>query len=115
MICDPLGSNNSSSVFSTIRFGKLLKERGHHVIFITAKTKGNPDESHSHGVKTYRYRCIPLPKGGGWKLALPTVGELKKVFREENILDFKNSFKILTEAEPERSEGEVVIAQKSEF
>ncbi len=85
MICDPLGSNNSGSVFSTIRFGKLLKERGHHVIFITAKTKGNPDESHNHGVKTFRYRGIPLPKGGGWKLALPTVGELKKVFKEEKI------------------------------
>ncbi|MFA6300805.1 MAG: glycosyltransferase [Candidatus Paceibacterota bacterium] len=85
MICDPLGSNNSGSVFSTIRFGKLLKERGHHVIFVTAKTKGNPDESHNHGVKTYRYRGIPLPKGGGWKLAFPTVRELKKVFQEEKI------------------------------
>lgn len=85
MVCDPLGSNNSGSVFSTIRFGKLLKERGHHVIFITAKTKGNQDESHNHGVKTYRYRGVPLPKGGGWKLAFPTTRELKKVFQEEKI------------------------------
>jgi glycosyltransferase involved in cell wall biosynthesis len=85
MVCDPLGSNNSGSVFSTIRFGKLLKTRGHHVIFITAKTKENKDEHHKHGVKTYRFRSLPIPKGGGWKLAFPTVGELKKVFKEEKI------------------------------
>ena len=85
MICDPIGSNNSGSVFSTLRFGKLLKARGHHVIFIGAKTKENKDESHGHGVKTYRYRSIPIPKGGGWYLAFPTVRELKKVFQEEKI------------------------------
>ena len=85
MVCDPLGSNNSGSVFSTLRFGKLLKERGHHVIFITAKTKRNNDEDHQHGVKTYRYRSLPIPKGGGWYLAFPTVRELKKVFVEEKI------------------------------
>ena len=85
MICDPIGSNNSGSVFSTLRFGKLLKARGHHVIFIGAKTKENKDESHGHGVKTYRYRGIPIPKGGGWYLAFPTVRELKKVFQEEKI------------------------------
>jgi len=85
MVCDPIGSNSSGSVFSTLRFGKLLKARGHHVIFIAAKTKENKDENHEHGVKTYRYRSIPIPKGGGWKLAFPTVAELKKVFREEKI------------------------------
>lgn len=85
MICDPIGSNHSGSVFSTLRFGKLLKERGHHVIFIGARTKENKDESHEHGVTTYRYRSIPLPKGGGWKLAFPTVKELKEIFLKEKI------------------------------
>jgi 1,2-diacylglycerol 3-alpha-glucosyltransferase len=85
MICDPIGSNNSGSVFSTLRFGKLLKARGQHVIFIAAKTKENKDESHGHGIKAYRYRGISLPKAGGWRLALPTVHELKKVFKEEEI------------------------------
>ena len=85
MICDPIGSNNSGSVFSTLRFGKLLKARGHHVIFVGAKTKENKDESHKHGVKTYRFRGLPIPKGGGWYLAFPTVRELKKVFQEEKI------------------------------
>ena len=85
MICDPIGSNNSGSVFSTIRFGKLLKGRGHHVIFIGAKTKENKDEIHNHGVKTYRFRSLPIPKGGGWHLAFPTVSELKKIFQDEKI------------------------------
>lgn len=85
MICDPIGSNNSGSVFSTLRFGKLLKARGQHVIFIAAKTKENKDESHRHGVKTFRYRGISLPKAGGWRLAFPSVNELKKVFQEEKI------------------------------
>ena len=85
MICDPIGSNNSGSVFSTLRFGKLLKERGHHVVFVGAKTKEHKDEKHKHGVKTYRYRGVSLPNSGGWKLAFPTVRELKKVFKEEKI------------------------------
>ena len=39
MVCDPIGSNKSGVVVSTLRFGKLLKERGHHVIFIGAKSE----------------------------------------------------------------------------
>ncbi|MEO5635388.1 MAG: alpha/beta fold hydrolase, partial [Candidatus Paceibacterota bacterium] len=37
------------------------------------------------GVKAYRYRSLPIPKSGGWYLAFPTVGELKKVFIEEKV------------------------------
>jgi glycosyltransferase involved in cell wall biosynthesis len=85
IICDPIGSNNSGSVFSTIRFGKLLKARGNHVIFVAAQTPEHKDLSHDHGVTTYRYRSIYIPRGGGWRLAFPTVKELKKVFEEEKI------------------------------
>ncbi|MEI6281039.1 MAG: glycosyltransferase [bacterium] len=85
MICDPIGSNKSGVVVSTIRFAKLLREKGHHVIFIGAKSKENKEHHHHDGVKTYRYRSIPVPKSGGWNLAFPTVRELKEVFKKEKI------------------------------
>ncbi len=85
MVCDPVGGNKSGAVVSTLRFGKLLKERGHHVIFIGARSKEHKDHSYHHGIKAYRYRGIPVPKSGGWHLAFPTVKELKKIFQEEKI------------------------------
>lgn len=85
MICDPIGNNKSGVVVSTIRFGKLLKERGHNVIFVGARSKEHKTHSHHNGVKTYRYRSIPIPKSDGWNLAFPTVRELKKLFKEEKI------------------------------
>src|SRR5665213_538379 len=85
MVCDPIGNNKSGVVVSTLRFGKLLRERGHNVIFIAARSKEHSGHSHHGGVKAYRYRGIPLPKSGGWHLAFPTVRELKMVFKEEKI------------------------------
>lgn len=85
MICDPLGNNKSGVVVSTLRFAKLLKERGHSVIFIAARSKEYKDHSYHNDIKAYRFRSIPIPKSGGWNLAFPTVKELKKIFKEENI------------------------------
>ena len=85
MVCDPIGNNKSGVVVSTIRFAKLLKERGHNVIFIGAKSKEHKNHSFHDGIKAYRYRSLPVPKSCGWYLAFPTVKELKKVFKDENI------------------------------
>jgi len=85
MVCDPIGNNKSGVVVSTLRFGKLLKERGHHVIFVGARSSEHKGHSEHHGIKAYRYRSIPVPKSGGWNLAFPTFKELKKVFEEEKI------------------------------
>ena len=91
MICDPIGNDKSGVVVSTMRFSKLLKERGHHVIFIGARSREHKGHSEHHGIKAYRFRNIPLPKSGGtkktggWNLAFPTVSELKKIFKEEKI------------------------------
>jgi len=85
MICDPIGSNKSGVVVSTLRFGKLLKERGHHVIFIAAKSKEHKNHSQHGEIKAYRYRSLPVPRSNGWNLAFPTVEELKKVFQAEKI------------------------------
>jgi len=85
MVCDPIGNNKSGVVVSTLRFARLLKERGHNVIFIGARNAEHKSHSEHHGIKTYRYRSLPVPKSNGWYLALPTVRELKKVFQEEKI------------------------------
>ena len=85
MVCDPIGNNKSGVVVSTLRFGKLLKERGHHIIFIGAKSEEHKTHSHHHEIKAYRFRSLPVPKSGGWNLAFPTVRELKKVFQDEKI------------------------------
>ncbi|MFZ1019943.1 MAG: glycosyltransferase [Minisyncoccia bacterium] len=85
MVCDPIGENKSGVVISSLRFGKLLKERGHHIIFIGAKSAEHKTHSQHHEIKAYRFRSLPVPKSGGWCLAFPTVRELKKVFTEEKI------------------------------
>ena len=85
MICDPIGSNKSGVVVSTVRFAKLLTERGHKVIFIGARSKEEKTHGIHDGIKVYRFRSIPIPKSSGWHLAFPTVNELKKIFKEEDI------------------------------
>lgn len=85
MICDPMGSNKSGVVVSTLRFAKLLKEKGHHVIFIAARSEEHKEHSFHNGIKTYRFRSIPIPKSDGWNLAFPTIRELVDIFKEEEI------------------------------
>lgn len=85
MVCDPIGGNKSGVVVSTVRFSKLLKERGHNIIFIGAHGIEHKNNSHHDGIRIHSYRGLPVPKGGGWYLAFPTVNELIKVFAEEKI------------------------------
>ncbi len=85
MICDPIGESKAGVILSTVRFAKLLTARGHKVIFVGAKTKGNRKHGIYEGIKTYRFRSLPIPKSGGWSLAFPTVRELKNLFKDEKI------------------------------
>lgn len=85
MVCDPIGSNKAGAIVSAIRFAKLLRERGHHVIFISARLKEYPENAYFQGTKVYRFRSIPLPKSGGWATAFPTINEIKKVLIDEKI------------------------------
>lgn len=85
MICDPIGDYKAGVIVSTNRFARLLRDRGHHVIFIGARSKENPVHDEHHGMKAYRFRSIPLPKSGGWCLAFPTIKEVKKVLQDEQI------------------------------
>lgn len=85
MICDPIGDYKAGVLMSVLRFSKLLTKRGHHVIFIGARTKENLTHDLYYDMKAYRFRSIPLPKSGGWHLAFPTVNEVKKVLQDEQI------------------------------
>jgi glycosyltransferase involved in cell wall biosynthesis len=89
MVCDPIDSTKTGVagvILSTLRFAELLKARGHKVIFIGARAvHKNKTGGIEHGIKSYLYRSILIPKSGGWHLAFPTVKELKKVFQEEKI------------------------------
>ena len=85
MICDPIGGDKAGVLISTLRFSKLLKERGHHVIFVGATSKEHKNNDYYDGIRLYHYRGIPIPKSNGWHLAFPSVKELKKVFLEEKI------------------------------
>ncbi len=85
MVCDPIGDYRAGVVISTMRFARLLREKGHHVVLIGARTKQNPEHDYYHGIKAYRFRSIPLPRSDGWRLAFPTVNEVKKILRDERI------------------------------
>lgn len=85
MVCDPIGDYKAGVIVSTTRFAKLLRDKGHHIVFIAAKSKEYPTHDHHHGMKAYRFRSLPLPKSGGWCLAFPTIGEVKKILQDEQI------------------------------
>lgn len=85
MVCDPIGSSKAGVVVSTLRFAKLLEERGHHVIFLGARSKEHENKTYYNGIRIYCFRSLPVPKSGGWNLAFPTVGELKEIFSREKI------------------------------
>ena len=85
MICDPIGDYKAGVLVSATRFGKLLKARGHKIVFIGARDKLNKKDNFHHGMKAYRFRSMFLPKSGGWYLAFPTVSEVKKILTAEKI------------------------------
>ncbi|MFA6273422.1 MAG: glycosyltransferase [Candidatus Paceibacterota bacterium] len=85
MICDPIGDYKAGVLVSAMRFSKLLAARGHKIIFIGARDKLNKENGFYHGIKTYRFRGVPLPKSDGWHLAFPTVTEIKEILIKEKI------------------------------
>jgi 1,2-diacylglycerol 3-alpha-glucosyltransferase len=85
IVCDPISDYKAGVLISTSRFARLLQDKGHHVVFIAARLKEHPVHDEHYGIKTYRFRSLPLPKSGGWRLAFPTIGEVKKVLLDEQI------------------------------
>lgn len=83
MVCDPIWDTKAGVVVATRRFAKLLKERGHNVVFIAAASSHVPDIL--LGMPVYTFRSLPLPRSGGWRLAFPGTRELHHIFEKERI------------------------------
>ncbi|NTW22426.1 glycosyltransferase family 4 protein [Candidatus Falkowbacteria bacterium] len=85
IVCDPIGDYKAGVLVSALRFSKLLQSRGHKVVFIGAKSPESPASGPYQGIMAYRFRSLPLPKSGGWRLAFPTIREIKDVLKREQI------------------------------
>jgi len=85
IVCDPIGDYKAGVLVSALRFSNLLAGRGHKIIFIGAKSPENPVSEPYQGLMAYRFRSLPLPRSGGWRLAFPTISEIKKVLIKEKI------------------------------
>ena len=76
----PSGGN-----LATVRFAKLLKKRGHNVIFLTAKMPGKSREGRYNRIKTYRLSSIPFLKKQNVYIIVPNPKKLKEIFEKEKI------------------------------
>lgn len=85
IICDPIGDYKAGVLVSALRFSKLLQAKGHKVIIMGAKTPEHQADGLFRGIMAYRFRSLPLPKSGGWRLAFPTINEVKKILIKEQI------------------------------
>jgi len=85
-VYDNISSYICGANLSTLRFAKLLKEQGHHIIFISSKFKGSKSVDYFDGIKTYRFFSIIVPKTGGhFFMSFPRVSKLIEIFKKEKI------------------------------
>jgi len=86
MVCDQITDYIAGVFKSTTRFSENLRDRGHKIIFIAAKSPFSQENNCHSGMKVYRFRSVLLPKTESrFRLALPTVAEVKEVLKKENI------------------------------
>ena len=86
MVCDPITDYIAGVFKSTTRFSENLRDRGHKIIFIAAKSPFSQENNCYSGMKVYRFRSVLLPKTESrFRLALPTVAEVKEVLKKSNV------------------------------
>jgi glycosyltransferase involved in cell wall biosynthesis len=86
IVCDGVTSTTAGSFISALRFSKILKERGHKVIFITSKKPGEKKIDSYEKIKVYRSFSILLPKSGGQLyLSFPNYFRIKSILKKEKI------------------------------
>lgn len=86
IVCDAITDYTAGVYVSTLRFSELLKNQGHKVIFIAARSKAFPTDNEHNGMKVYRFPSFLLPKTEGKVyLALPRPSAIKKILQEEKI------------------------------
>lgn len=86
MVCDPISDYKSGVLVSTLRFAERLRNRGHRIIFIAARSPMNPKDDTLNEFKVYRFPSVLLPKSeGSWYVSFPSKEKIKKILREEKI------------------------------
>ncbi|MFH1393182.1 MAG: glycosyltransferase [Patescibacteria group bacterium] len=86
MVCDPISDYKSGVLVSTLRFAERLRNRGHNIIFIGARSPMNPKDDTLNGFKVYRFPSLLIPKSEGrWYLSFPSKEKIKKILQEEKI------------------------------
>lgn len=87
MVNDAVTDCIAGSFISTRRFAKILKERGHRVLFVAATSPRHPaSDVDEQGIRAFRFRSFLMPKSEGQVyLGFPTSKELQKIFKEEKV------------------------------
>ncbi len=87
IVCDPITDYVAGSFVSALRFAELLKDRGHKVIFIAAKSPNTSScTDHYKGIKAYRFSSVLLPKTEKQLyISFPTEKKIKKILQDEQI------------------------------
>lgn len=86
ILFDAMYEQGVGSLVSTLRFSELLKQKGHHIIFIASTYPGRPKVEMYHGFKVYRFPSLTLPKTEKkFRICFPRSKELIKIFKKENI------------------------------
>lgn len=86
MICDPISDYTAGVFVSTWRFARLLKERGHTIIFVAASSPEHKESGEDRGFMMYRFPSVLLPKTeGAWRIAIPRRKQLCEIFEKEHI------------------------------
>ena len=86
IVCDGIGDVVAGSFISTLRFGQLLKKRGHRIVFISSGSRRHPRTHEYCGIKTYRLFGVLIPwSEGQLYLAIPFAKQLRKILRDEHI------------------------------
>ncbi len=86
MACDPITDYIAGVFMSTLRFSERLSKRGHHVIFLAAKSPFSVGVDEYKGMPIYRFRSVLMPKSEKRvRLALPTISEVKQILKDEQI------------------------------
>lgn len=86
MVCDPISDYKSGVLVSTLRFAERLRNRGHKIIFIAARSPMNPKDDTLNGFKVYRFPSMLIPKSEkSWYLSFPSKEKIKKILQEEKI------------------------------
>jgi len=76
----------SGATISSLRFAERLAARGHNVIFLAARKRGEGEVSYHEGLKIYRFPSIVLPGSKGKiAAAFPSPKRVKKILERERI------------------------------